>query len=146
MTLLAQALTVGEQLSSLHMLARNLTSRLLLPQILTRKVLQKYLRKAIQNRSWYQLSQLQRALLYTASKTVHKVKSPVLRQILEEILLTIELASTRGQAIYYGLIILIKKSPNMLQTLLSKTKQLLGKLLFLGISYLNNSPMYRIYG
>lgn len=147
MTLLSQILVEAEeQLLHVHNVARELVSRLLLPKTLTRSILQKYIRKAIQNRSWFKLSQLQRALIYTASKIVEKVKSPILRQLLEEILLTIELATTKGQALYYGTILLTKQAPHLIKQLLTQTKQLLAKILFLGINYLNNPPIYRLYG
>ena len=137
--ILAHTLTDQEQ-DKTHLLARKLISRILIPTHLTSQVLRKYIRKAIQNKSWYRLSQLQRALLYAASKTVNRVRSPTLHRLLEEILVEIELAGTKAQALYYGVILLLKQSPNILQTLLTKTKQLLGKLLYLGISYLNNPP------
>ncbi len=149
MTYLSEILAhtlMQEELDKTHVLARKFISRILIPTHLTSQVLRRYIRKAIQNKSWYRLSQLQRALLYATSKTVNRVRSPTLRKLLEEIILEIELAGTKAQALYYGIILLIKQSPNLLQTLLTKTKQLLGKLLFLGISYLNNPPIYRIYG
>ena len=147
MTLLSSILEAAETgLEEAHQLARLIITKTLLPQTLTRPTLQKYIRKAIQNHSWHKLKPEQRALLYTASKTITRVRNQTLYNILAEILLTIELATTKAKAIYYGAILLIKQAPNKAQTLLTHTKNILSKLLYLGINYLNNPPIYRIYG
>ena len=146
MTIITRMIESIEASSHIHEIARGIVSRILIPSTLTRSILQKYVRKAMRNRSWYRLPRLKRALLYAASKTIDGVRSRTLRNLLEEILLEIELAGTMGRAIYYGVIILMKQTPTLIKTLLHKTKQLLDKLLFLGISYLNNPPIYRAYG
>jgi len=146
LTIISRIIESLEASSHAHEIAKKVVSKILIPPILTRSILQKYIRKAIRNRSWYRLPRIKRALLYVASKTLDRVRSITLRRLLEEIILEIELAGTMGKAIYYGVVILIKQTPMLIKTLLHETKQLLNKLLFLGINYLNNPPIYRMYG
>ncbi len=126
--------------------AKHVASEVLIPKTITSHLLRKYVRKAIQNRVWHKLPQVSRALLYLASKIVYKVKSPLLLKILREIILTIELETVRGKAVYYGTLMLIRQEPKLVGKIVAKAKTMFNKILFLGISYLNNPPIYRIFG
>ncbi|RLG79468.1 MAG: hypothetical protein DRO13_06010 [Thermoprotei archaeon] len=70
------------------------------------------------------------------------IKSPTLKSILYKIFLEIELYTLRGKALFYGIILAMKNTIYKLQEVLKDY----SKLLTLGIFYLNNPPMYRIYG
>lgn len=129
----------GEEPST-HIL--NLLKKIVLPKQITRSIVVKYIRKAICNRSWYKLKLEEKVLLKLTSQVIVKVKSPVLKKILEDIFIKIELASIKGQALYYGLLIALKNRLFEIKNLLSNVK----KILFIGISYLNNPPWYRVYG
>lgn len=121
--------------------AESIVAEILLPHKITGRIVEKYIRKAILNRTWYVLPREARALLILV-KRLPKVKSPVLIRILREIFLKIEMALTRGKAYFYGVIIAMKNTLYNLEELLHNTKHLLA----LGIFYLNNPPHYRIYG
>ena len=115
--------------------------KILLPKQITQAHLRKYIRKALANKSWHLLTKLERSLLWLTSKIVSTVKSPILKKIVQQILLKIELAATKGKALYYGILILIKK--------LRKIEEIVQNLtytLYTGLSYINNPPTYRIYG
>ena len=116
-------------------------TKILLPKRITQAYLRKYIRKALANKSWHLLTKLERSLLWLTSKIVSTVKSPILKKIIQQILLKIELATTKGKALYYGILILIKK--------LRKIEEIVQNLtytLYTGLSYINNPPTYRIYG
>jgi len=116
-------------------------TKILLPKRITQAYLRKYIRKALANKSWHLLTRLERSLLWLTSKIVSKIKSPILKKIIQQILLKIELATTKGKALYYGILILIKK--------LRKIEEIVQNLtytLYTGLSYINNPPTYRIYG
>ena len=129
-----------EREPSTHIL--NLLKKIILPKQITRSVVMKYIRKAICNRSWYKLKLEERILLKLTSQVIVKVKSSVLEKILEDIFIKIELASIKGQALYYGLLIALKNQLFEIKKLPSNV----NKILFIGISYLNNPPWYRVYG
>ena len=114
---------------------------ILLPSEITGNYMRKYIRKALANRSWHILTKLERSLLWLTSKIVPTVKSPTLRKIIQQILLKIELATTKGKALYYGILILIKKLKRI-----EEIVQNLVETLYIGLSYINNPPTYRIYG
>ena len=114
---------------------------ILLPSEITGNYMRKYIRKALANRSWHLLTKLERSLLWLTSKIVPTVKSPVLKKIIQQILLKIELATTKGKALYYGILILIKKLKRI-----EEIVQNLVETLYIGLSYINNPPTYRIYG
>ncbi|MDK6027914.1 hypothetical protein QPL79_00845 [Ignisphaera sp. 4213-co] len=70
------------------------------------------------------------------------VKSSTLKSILLNIFLEIELCTVRGKALFYGIILTMK---NCVEKAINIVRDF-GKILYTGISYLNNPPMYRIYG
>lgn len=115
--------------------------KILLPNKITQKHMRKYIRKAIANRTWHTLTKLERSLLWLTSKIVSTIKSPVLNNLIKRILLKIELASTKGKALYYGILILIKKLKKIEEIIKNLTETL-----YIGLSYINNPPTYRIYG
>lgn len=116
-------------------------SKILLPNKITQTHMRKYIRKAIANRTWHTLTKLERSLLWLTSKIVLTIKSPILNKLIKQILLKIELASTKGKALYYGILILIKKLKKIEETIKNLTETL-----YIGLSYINNPPTYRIYG
>jgi len=116
-------------------------TKILLPKQITQTHLRKYIRKALANRSWYLLTQLERSLLWLASKIVPTIKSPILKKIVQQILLKIELTTTKGKALYYGILLLLKKAKKIEETIKN-----LVETLYIGLSYINNPPTYRIYG
>ncbi|RLE88761.1 MAG: hypothetical protein DRN04_16930 [Thermoprotei archaeon] len=130
-----------EEKSKLDKEIKETLTKIILPKKITQAHLRKYIRKALANRSWHLLTKLERSLLWLTSKIVPTVKSPTLRKTIQQILLKIELATTRGKALYYGILILIKKLKRI-----EETVQNLTYTLYLGLSYLNNPPTYRIYG
>jgi len=145
MTLIAQGLallTLTYTNNKPHQIALTLLKKLLLPKEITRMIIRKYIRKAINNHSWYKLRPEEKILLKLASKIVVKVKSPALKKVLENIFIKIEFASIKAQALYYGIIITLTNPLNKIKETLNNIKQLL----YLGISYLNNPPWYKIYG
>ncbi|KSW10765.1 hypothetical protein CF15_08265 [Pyrodictium occultum] len=121
--------------------AREAVARILLPERITGPLIQKYIRKAILNHTWHALPPETRALMLLARR-LPRIKSPTLASILKQAFLRIELATTRGQALLYGALIAMKKAAQDLHRLLHNA----SKLLILGLSYLNNPPIYRIYG
>ena len=130
-----------EEKSKLDKEIKETLTKILLPKQITQTHLRKYIRKALANRSWHLLTKLERSLLWLTSKIVSTVKSPILKKIVQQILLKIELAATKGKALYYGILILIKK--------LRKIEEIVQNLtytLYTGLSYINNPPTYRIYG
>ena len=116
-------------------------TKILLPNKITQTQIRKYIRKALANRVWHILTKLERSLLWLTSKIISTVKSPVLKKIIQQILLKIELATTKGKALYYGILILIKKLKRIEEII-----QNLIETLYIGLSYINNPPTYRIYG
>lgn len=119
--------------------AREFLKKILLPNVITREVVEKYFRKALRLGVWKTLKPESRALILVLRKFPHPIKSPSLKSILHNLFLEIELFTFRGKALFYGFVIAIK---NCLQRILENVSSLLA----LGISYLNNPPMYRIYG
>jgi len=130
-----------EEKSKLDKEIKETLTKIILPKKITQTHLRKYIRKALTNRSWHLLTKLERSLLWLTSKIVPTVKSPTLRKTIQQILLKIELATTKGKALYYGILILIKK-PRKIEEIV----QNLTYTLYTGLSYINNPPTYRIYG
>jgi len=120
---------------------KGILSRILLPKRYTCEILKKYIRKALINKSWYTLSRTERLLLWLTSKIVSIVKSPTLKRVIDEIVLKIELASLKGKALYYGVLLLIKRLRRVEEIL-----ENIVEVLYTGISYINNPPLYRVYG
>jgi len=130
-----------EEKSKLDKEIKETLTKILLPKKITQTHLRKYIRKALANRSWHLLTKLERSLLWLTSKIVSKIKSPTLKKIVQQILLKIELTTTKGKALYYGILILIKKLKRI-----EEIVQNLTHTLYIGLSYINNPPTYRIYG
>lgn len=121
--------------------AKALVASIILPREITGRIIEKYIRKAILNRTWYTFPRETKILLML-TKRLPRIKSPVLAKILGEIFLKIDLATTRGKAYLYGVIIAMQNTLHGLEELLKNTKRLLT----IGIFYLNNPLHYRIYG
>ena len=138
MTYLALMVSGGGVEPHLEGQVLNFLSDVLIPKSISRPLIERYIRKAFINRSWFNLSRFQRALLHVAVRTVSRVKSPILTNILRRIFLTIELGSPRGRALYYGTLLILKTGKT-----LTEVKERITHALLLGISYLNNPPLYR---
>jgi len=80
-------------------------SEVLLPKVITRSIIERHLRKAYMNRSWFTLNRFQRALLRVAPKVVSTVKSPTLINVLKRIFIMIKLGNLRGRVLYYGFLL-----------------------------------------
>ena len=111
--------------------ARRIASRLLLPPTLTGRIIKRYLERALRNGAWARLPREAKALLYAASKTVSRVRSPALREALSNIFLQVELAVARGKALLAATAHLLSKGLNPL----NKPKE---ALIILGISIINH--------
>lgn len=96
-------------------------------------------RKALRLGLWGFLEPEKRALILVLRRWVGRVKSPVLIKILEEIYVEIELNTFRGRALFYGVLVALRSG--LLEVLES-----LKFLLYLGISYLSNPPLFRFLG
>jgi len=130
--------TIGGSIASR---ARELLARLLLPREISGEIVDRYIRKALRTNSWRILRPENRALLLALRKWGF-IKSPTLKSILYRIFLEIELYTLKGKALFYGIIIAMKNYMHRLEEILRDV----AKLLAIGISYLNNPPMYRVYG
>ncbi|WP_440059988.1 hypothetical protein ACSU1N_02205 [Thermogladius sp. 4427co] len=119
--------------------ARRFIARVLLPRHVDRFVVEKYVRKAIRTAAWRSLRVESRALLLALRRFQGVVKSMVLKSILYDIFVEIELSTLRGRALFYGFIQAIR---NGLEQVLGDLKRVLT----LGIFYLNTPTHYRFYG
>ena len=113
----------------------------LLPKVIDRGVIERCIRRALRNRSWFKLSKLQRALLKVASRVVKVVKSPTLAEVLKKALLEIELNSLKGRALYFGFLIAMRMGEP-----LTHLFRRLTYVMMLGINYLSNPPLFRVLG
>ena len=114
--------------------------KLITPPEITKEVLEKSFRKALRLGVWKKLNPLKRALLYTARLArITQVRNLTLKHLLTEIIIEIEKHTLRGRALYYGLIIAI----NRIRVLGTRILRDLTALLYLGISYINESPIYQ---
>ncbi len=121
--------------------AREILGQIILPKEITRQTIEKYIRKAIQTHAWYRLEKIDKAILILTRK-LPRIKSPMLKSILYRIFLEIEMCTTRGKALFYGIIISMHNTLDKLHELLGNV----SRLLTIGLFYLNNPPMYRVYG
>jgi len=121
--------------------ARELLADLIIPKRITGDVVDKYFKKAIRVGVWRRFSHEKRALLYL-SRFLRIIKSPVLRSILIEIFLEIELCTIRGRALFYGILVSLRSHLHRMREILRDV----SRLLVIGLSYLHNPPMYRVYG
>ena len=126
-------------LSDIDLSVKKFLSDVFLPEIIDCSVIKYYVRKAVRLGVWRLLKPESKALMKASTQWRGIIKSRVLKEILKEIFLQIELNTVRGKALLYGIIITLK---NNLRELLTSTK----KLICLGISYLSNPPLYRHYG
>jgi len=89
------------------------------------QTIEKYIRKAMQTRTWYCLERIQRAILIL-TRRLPLIKSPVLKSILYRIFLEIEMFTTRGKALFYGIIISMHNTLDRLHELLVNRLQAIG--------------------
>lgn len=129
----------GEGISRGHVeLARRLVVEYLLPGEINRDVVEHYVRKALRSNAWTRLKRESRALLL-ATRSLKTIKSRVLRGILEEIFLEIELSTLRGRAVFYGVLLALRQG---LIHILGDIKRIIT----LGVGYLNLPLPWRILG
>lgn len=103
---------------------------------------QSYIRKAIRTGAWKNLKPESRALLLVLRSWKRRVKSPALQSIILRIFVEIELYTTRGKAIFYGILEAMRKS----REVLSDLSRNLSKIIVMGIQYMNLPLLYRIHG
>lgn len=122
---------------------RRVLSRMVLPRVITGEVVSRYVRKALRLGVWGRLAPETRALLLVCRRLARPVKSRVLAEILSETFLRIELAGLRGKALFYGVVEFVRRGLGSIEDALRSV----GRVLCLGISYLNNPPpILRPYG
>ena len=109
---------------------------------ITGGVVSYYLRKSLRNNSWRLLPRCSRALLLALSKWSGVVKSRILREILIKVFTEIEVYSFRGRALLYGVIVAMARARELLGDILGNAKRLLT----LGIQYLHQPLLYRVFG
>ena len=120
----------------------NKFKELVLPKVITRDLIISYVRKALRTRVWFSLSPYQRALLKALTLSrVYVVRSRVLKELITELLLIIERGTLKGKALWYGLVIALNMCKYLKSIVLN-----VETLLYLGINYLNNPPIFRPYG
>jgi hypothetical protein len=120
----------------------NKFKELVLPRVITRDLIISYVRKALRTRVWFSLSPYQRALLKALTLSrVYVVRSRVLKELITELLLIIERGTLKGKALWYGLVIALNMCKYLKSIVLN-----VETLLYLGINYLNNPPIFRPYG
>ncbi|MEM0066688.1 MAG: hypothetical protein QXH88_07190 [Sulfolobales archaeon] len=101
-----------------------------------------YIRKAVRTGAWRSLKPESRALLLALRSWKRSVKSLVLRSILTRIFVEIELHTTRGKAIFYGILEAMREAREVLSDLSGN----LSKIIVMGIQYMNLPLLYRIHG
>ncbi len=111
-----------------------------MPKVISKDLIASYIRKALRNKVWFLLSPYQRALLKAITlSSIKVVKGKALRELITEILVFIERHTLRGRALWYGLLIALSRYRQVLQDWLLKAESIL----YLGISYLSNPPIFR---
>lgn len=121
-------------------MVKHVFKKLILPKEITKSIVQKYIRRAIHNKSWFMLPRERRALLKAlilAQITV--VKNSKLKSLILEAIEFIEKHSVKGKAILYGLIIVFNRFKTRVEPWFLK----LETLLYLGINYLSNPSLFR---
>ena len=144
MTLVAEGLVekASEGLSEVAVAeARRVVAEILLPSRITGSLVEKYFRKALRLGVWGRLPLESRGLIL-ALRRWGLVKSRVLEGVLKGIFLEIELAGLRGRALFYGALLSLREYWGRLGELVRNA----GRLLTLGIFYLNSPTIYRFYG
>jgi len=116
-------------------------NRIALPEYITGELISRYVRRAIRLGIWRRLKPESRALLLVARRfTV--LRSPTVTSVVRRLLLEIEVRTLRGRALLYGVLVALRDPFLRLAGVLRDV----AKLLVLGISYLNNPPVFRFYG
>jgi len=108
------------------------------PGIIDRIVIERYIRKAVRTGAWRSLSYESRSLLL-ASRYLPRIKSVVLKNIILDIMASIDLYTTRGKAVFYGVLLALKQG---LMNALGNLKRIIT----LGIAYLNLPDLWRTLG
>jgi len=116
-------------------------NRIALPEHITGELISRYVRRAIRLGIWRRLKPESRALLLVARRFA-VLRSPVVTSVVRRLLLDIETHTLRGRALLYGIAIALREPLLRLAGVLEDVV----KLLVLGISYLNNPPVFRVYG
>ncbi|MDW8011273.1 MAG: hypothetical protein RMH84_06765, partial [Sulfolobales archaeon] len=111
----------------------------LLPKELSSGIVRRYIYKAIRLGVWRYLKPESRALLKALTSWRGIIRSESLKNAVKELLIHIELNTTKGKSLLYGALIALRSG--LIDMLNSTTK-----LLYLGISYLNNPPIFRYLG
>jgi len=122
--------------------AKKVLLKLFIPSKISRSVIEKFFRKALRTGIWKSLKPEQKALILALRIWRREVKSRKLTEIVKGIFLEIELSTFRGKAFLYGIAITIKNRTGILKNIFKN----IGYILATGILYLNNPPMYRVYG
>ena len=122
--------------------AKKVLLKLFIPSKISRSVIEKFFRKALRTGIWKSLKPEQKALILALRIWRREVKSRKLTEIVKGIFLEIELSTFRGKAFLYGIAITIKNRTGILKNIFKN----IGYILATGIMYLNNPPMYRVYG
>jgi len=122
--------------------ARKLLLDLIIPDKISKSVVESFFRKALRVGVWRLLRPEQRALILVLRVWGREVRSRKLVEVVRNVFLEIELSTLRGKALLYGIVITIKSRVELLKDLLRN----IGYVLALGIMYLNNPPILRIYG
>ena len=126
--------------------AKQLVADLLVPRRVSGPTVDKYFRKAIRTGAHRNLPKEAMALLYILRRWQRRIISTQLLTVLRNIFLQIELHTTRGQALLYGTLLAMKNPLHQITGLLENAAKHIAQLIYLGLSYLNNPPIYRIYG
>ena len=122
--------------------AKKVLLKLFIPSKISRSVIEKFFRKALRTGIWKSLKPEQKALILALRIWRREVKSRKLTEIVKGIFLEIELSTFRGKAFLYGIAITIKNRTGILKNIFKNISYILAT----GIMYLNNPPMYRVYG
>ena len=130
MSLIASALATHTISSEVISRAKLILSRILF-KTLTSTLITSYIRRALRLKIWFKLPPESRALLLALIKTVNRVKSQVLHQIVSRILIEIEIATLRGKALLLGVIHSLRQG---VQQVVNDIK----KLLVIGLQLLNH--------
>jgi len=121
---------------------RKILEKIILPDDFDKDLVEYYIKRSVRNGSWRMLRPESRALLLVVRFWRGFLKSVVLKNVLKKIFIEIELLTLRGKALFYGILLLLKKSINIIYDYMKDPE----KILIIGLSYLNNPPLYRVYG
>jgi len=130
MSLIASAIATHTISSEVISRAKLVLSRILF-KTLTSTLITSYIRRALRLRIWFKLPPESRALLLALIKTVDRVKSRALHQIVSRILIEIEIATLRGKALLLGVIHSLRQG-------VQKVANDIKKLLVIGLQLLNH--------